>query len=335
MKHLAVYVSAGLLLAQAAAGDYAERPEVADYVDEVVTEHGFDRAWVNGVFAGAKRSEAVLKSISRPAEKAKPWHAYRDIFIIPKRVALGAEFWREHGDTLARAEAEYGVAADVVVAIIGVETYYGDYMGSHRVIDSLATLAFDYPPRSSFFRGQLTQFLLLVQEEKRDPFSAMGSYAGAMGYGQFIPSSYRDFAVDFDGDGVRDIWENKVDAIGSVANYFAVHGWRGESPAVVRVALADAAAAGGVDAVVNQGLDLNHTVSELRELGVTGAESLPGHAKAALYRMAAADGDQYWLAMHDFYVITRYNRSAMYALAVLQLAGEIRKAYEASENSPG
>ena len=307
-----------------ASGDYATRPEVLKYVDELVDAHGFDRYWLRGVLATASKNDDVLARISRPAEKALKWHQYRRIFLTDERIEGGADFWREHAAVVERAANEFGVRAEIIVAIIGVETYYGRHKGTFPVMDALATLAFDYPRRAKFFTGQLTEFLLLVREEAQDPFAFKGSYAGAMGYGQFIPSSYRSFAVDFDGDGKRDIWRNIPDAVGSVANYFARHGWRNDDAVAVRVELEDPA----LDALANKGLDLEHTVGELRRRGMTGATGLPANAKAALYRMDTKDGVEYWLALHDFHVITRYNRSAMYALAVLQLSDAIGRAHQ-------
>ena len=330
----ALPVLAAIVLLQTPLGanaDYASRPEVQAYLDEISARHGFSRQWLSGVLAGAERKDSIIEAISRPAEKAKPWHEYRGIFVTDERTKAGVDFWKEHGVAVAAAEERYGVAAEVVVAVIGVETYYGRYLGRYRVVDALSTLAFDYPRRASFFKGELTEFLLLVREGGHDPFAPMGSYAGAMGYGQFIPSSYRAYAVDFDGDGVRDIWTNKTDAIGSVANYFAEHGWRGQGPAVLRVELEDPA----LDEVANAGLELEHTVGALRDRGVAGIDSLPAEARAALFRMQTVGGDEYWLALHDFYVVTRYNRSAMYALAVLQLAGEIRRHFDSLVVSDG
>ena len=320
-----------LLTPQTATADYASRPEVQAYLDELSARHGFSRQWLSDVLAGAERKDSIIEAISRPAEKAKPWHEYRDIFVTDERIAAGVDFWHEYGDTVAAAQEQYGVAAEVVVAVIGVETYYGRYLGRYRVIDALSTLAFDYPRRARFFKGELTEFLLLVREGGHDPFAPMGSYAGAMGYGQFIPSSYRAYAVDFDADGVRDIWTNKADAIGSVANYFARHGWRGQGPAVLRVGLEDPT----LDEVANAGLELEHSVGALRARGMTGIDALPPDTRAALFRMQAVDGDEYWLGLHDFYVVTRYNRSAMYALAVLQLAAEIRRQFDAVAVSDG
>ena len=320
-----------LVIPFTAVADYASRPEVQTYLDELSARHAFSRQWLSGVLAGAERKDSIIEAISRPAEKAKPWHEYRGIFVTDERIVAGVDFWHEHGDTLAAATEQFGVAAEVVVAVIGVETYYGRYLGRYRVIDALSTLAFDYPRRARFFKGELTEFLLLVREEGHDPFKPMGSYAGAMGYGQFIPSSYRAYAVDFDADGVRDIWTNKVDAIGSVANYFARHGWRGQGPAALRVELEDPT----LDGLANAGLELGHTIGDLRDRGVTGTDALAVDARAALFRMQAVDGDEYWLGLHDFYVVTRYNRSAMYALAVLQLAAEIRRRFDAHAASDG
>ena len=244
--------------------DYSGDPDVAEYVDGLVSSHGFGRDWLTRVFVGATKQESIIEAMSRPAEKVKPWHEYRKIFVTDQRIEAGIVFWQRHREAVAAATKQYGVAGEVVVAIIGVETFYGRYLGSHRVIDALATLAFDYPRRAQFFENELTEFLLLVREEGKDPFEPMGSYAGAMGFGQFIPSSYRAYAVDFDDDGRRDIWTNETDAIGSVANYFARHGWRGRGPAALQVGLADPTVA----ELADQGLELHKTVGEWRDRGV-------------------------------------------------------------------
>ena len=321
----------GLALAMAvtcagvAVADFDERPEVRDYIEEVVARHGFDQAALLTLFRSAERKGDILATISRPAER-KPWHEYRRIFVTPTRIREGIEFWRANEDTLRRVERLYNLPPEVTVAIVGVETRYGRNVGSFRVLDSLATLAFDYPPRSSFFRGQLTEFLLLAREERIDPLAMKGSYAGAMGYGQFIPSSYRNFAVDFDGDGTRDIWTNVTDALGSIGNYFARHGWRGDGPAVLRVEVEAPVA----DEDVNRGLKPDYDAQQLKQLGVI-SDGVPPGAKAALFRMEGDQGTEYWLGLHDFYVITRYNRSRLYALAVWQLGQEIRSGKERTE----
>lgn len=319
----------GALWATPAWSNYLDRAEVRQYIDELATEHGFSQDWLNDIFAAAQKSDEIVARISRPAEKALEWHRYRRIFITEKRIDGGVEFWNANRPAIAAAQRQYGVAEEMIVAIIGVETSYGDVLGRHRVIDALSTLAFDYPRRAAFFKGQLTEYLLLVREEELDPLAIKGSYAGAMGYGQFIPSSYRAYAVDFDNDGTRDIWANKTDAIGSVANYFAEHNWRGTGPVAVQVQIPDAQVAESA----NAGLDLTRTAGELRGLGVTGLAAIADDEPAALYRMALQDETQYWVGLHDFYVITRYNRSAMYALAVLQLSQAIRARYDADGGS--
>ena len=314
-----------LLLYGPVSADYSAREDVGAYVDELVLAHGFGREALLETFSGARHQPRIVEAISRPAERALKWYQYRGIFLKEERIAGGIEFWADNTAALETAEASFNVAPEYVVAIIGVETYFGRVMGSHRVLDALSTLAFDYPPRAGFFRNELTEFLLLAREERRSPSELKGSYAGAMGYGQFIPSSFRHYAVDFDGDGTRDIWTNTTDAIGSVANYFARHGWRGEGEVVLRVTASGAEA----EKAANTGLALNRTVTDFRELGVA-IPGVDGEANAALFRMELENGVEYWLALHDFYVITRYNRSAMYALAVHQLSQAIKARRDAS-----
>ena len=321
----------GVAICAPSVADYRERPEVREYMAELTATHGFSADWLDNVFAAAQKSDDIIARISRPAEKALEWHQYRRIFLTEKRIDGGVEFWAANQAAIAAAQQAFGVAEEMIVAIIGVETSYGDVLGRHRVIDALATLAFDYPRRASFFKGQLTEFLLLVREESMDPFAIKGSYAGAMGYGQFIPSSFRAYAVDFDDDGKRDIWTNKTDAIGSVANYFAVHDWRGTGPVAVPVQVTNQAVADSA----NAGLDLTRTAGELRGLGVAGLDGIDDAEPAALFRMVAEDETEYWLGLHDFYVITRYNRSALYALAVLQLSQAIRQRYDAASAAQG
>ncbi|MFU8815961.1 MAG: lytic murein transglycosylase B, partial [Pseudomonadales bacterium] len=258
-----ILVLAGLLLAAAGVrADYSERADVRAYVAQLVAEHGFAADELMELFAQGERKQNILDAIARPAERVLKWHEYREIFLGEPRISQGVEFWNEHEEVLAEAERVFGVAAEYVVAIIGVETRYGRVMGSHRVLDALLTLGFDYPPRADFFRRELTQFLLLTREEGRNPVELMGSYAGAMGYGQFISSSYRAYAVDFDGDGLRDIWANTHDAIGSVANYFARHGWRAGEPVVLPAQWRG----DGDDGIATQNLELRHTVADLAAL---------------------------------------------------------------------
>jgi len=319
-------LGAGLavIAAGAAQADYTQREDVRAYMTEVAAEHDFATAELQAILGGAERRQSILDAISRPAERVLKWHEYREIFLKEPRISQGLEFWAQNAETLERARMRYGVAPEFVVAIIGVETRYGRVTGSYRVIDALMTLAFDYPPRSPFFRGELTQYLLMTREEGFDPAALKGSYAGAMGYGQFIPSSFRAYAVDFDADGRRDIWSNRIDAIGSVASYFARHGWVADGPVAVRAELNGVPVA----AVSNESLDLDFTVAGLRELGVT-VDRLSGQDAAEVFVMDGAEGTEYWVGLNNFYVITRYNRSRMYALAVYQLAQEIKAQREA------
>ena len=305
---------------------YIERAEVRAYIRQIAQEHDFDEHHLRGVLARAQHRADIIEKISRPAEKAWTWARYRRLLVDPGRVQKGMEFWRTHEHALQRAAAEYGVAPQIVVAILGVETRYGEVMGDFSVLDALATLGFDYPPRAEFFRGQLTELLLLAREEGKDPAGLLGSYAGAMGFGQFIPSSYRDFAVDFDGDGLRDIWTNPTDAIGSIANYFARHDWQGAGRVAVRVP--EPRAAARAEQIANRGLKPDLSAAQLRDYGIV-ADGLTRQEKAALFRLEGEHGIEYWLGLHDFYVITRYNRSHMYALAVYQLSEEIKAGRDA------
>jgi membrane-bound lytic murein transglycosylase B len=298
---------------------YAEHPAALSLIDELVTDEGFSRDELEAVFASATRQDSILEAIARPAEKTKPWYDYRKIFVTDKRERQGIEFYREHRETLARAAEETGVPPEVIVSIIGVETYYGRITGGFRVIDALSTLAFDYPKRSPFFTRELRHFLLLAREQGVDPLDLKGSYAGAMGYGQFMPSSYRSYAVDFDGDGLADIWNNPVDAIGSVANYFQRHGWRSGDPVVVAATVE----AGVDDAWFNDGLKPKYTIAEFVRAGIEPTRPLEPEREATAMKFELEDGYEHWLGLHNFYVITRYNHSAMYAMSVWQLAGKI------------
>jgi membrane-bound lytic murein transglycosylase B len=262
--------------------------------------------------------------MARPAERVVPWHEYRNIFLTEERIAAGVRFWTEHAATLERVAERYRVAPEMIVSIVGIETYFGTRMGRYRVLDALATLAFAYPPRSSFFTSELESFLLLTREEEVDPTAALGSYAGAMGAGQFIPSSYRAYAVDADADGKRDLWSNWNDVFGSVANYFARHGWRSGEP-VMHPASRSEQFAGPEP---RNSLDLDGTVGSVAEQGYVFSTTLPPDAPAAAYSFeAAGGGSEYWVGYHNFHVVTRYNRSTKYALAAHQLAEAIRSRY--------
>ena len=272
--------------------------------------------------AQAQLRQEILDTIARPWE-AKPWHRYRPLFVTPERVRDGVAFWQLHAKTLARAEQRYQVPASLIVAIIGIETFYGRQMGRHSVLDSLYTLGFHYPARAEFFAKEFAQLVLLAREEKWSLTRLKGSYAGAMGMGQFMPSSYRHYAVDFDGDGKRDLFANPADAIGSVANYFAEHRWRwGES--VVEPALIGLAPVG---TLLGPDPELRQQWAELAAAGIELATTLAPETPVKLLALEQADGPEYWVARHNFYVITRYNRSPLYAMAVHQLSQAIQDAY--------
>lgn len=300
-------------------GDYAGYSAAARLVDKLVREEGFNRAYLEGVLSRVERQPWIidLMNKAKPRKSTGPtgaWTRYRAKFLTADNIANGVSFWRRHESTLRRAQAEYGVPPEYVVAIIGVETRYGGYTGKDRVIDALATLAFDYPRRSEFFTGELEAFLIMSRGEGFDPFKPRGSYAGAMGLGQFMPSSFHQWAVDFDGDGKRNLW-NAVDAIGSVANYFASHGWREGEPVAVR-----ARASGSNARAMAAGYDTSYSLDALSRDGIVSIARLDEDGKVSLIRLDAKGGYEYWLGLKNFYVITRYNHSNYYAMAVHQLA---------------
>lgn len=282
-------------------------------------KHDYDRDQLSAILAKAETQEGILTAISKPAEKMLAWHEYRDIFLTDERIRAGADFWKEHRDALQRISAETGIPCETLVGIIGVETYFGRITGNYRVLDALATLAFDYPPRSSFFMRELEEFLLLVQEEELDATDPTGSYAGAMGAPQFMPSSFRAYAVDSSNDGKRDIWSDWEDVIGSVANYFVKHGWKREAPVAARASLGST----WEGEVPQNTLTPSETVDSLSRRGVLFAANLSGDHASQLLTLEGEDGDEHWVGFHNFFVITRYNRSVMYALAVYQLGEQI------------
>jgi membrane-bound lytic murein transglycosylase B len=295
------------------------RADVKQFIDSMVSKHDYDKRALKQMLREAKSQDKILEAISKPAEKTKSWDEYRAIFITEQRITAGAEFWREHKAELKRISEETGVPCEILVGIIGVETYFGRITGGYRVIDALTTLAFDYPPRSKFFRRELEEFLLLVREESIEASDATGSYAGAMGAPQFMPSSFRAYAVDSSSDGKRDIWTNWSDVIGSVANYFVAHGWQQSKEVVTRATLTN----GWHGETPENSLKPAETVSSLSQQGVLFATDLPNDHESQLLLLNGPDGDEYWVGFHNFFVITRYNRSVMYALAVHQLGQEI------------
>jgi membrane-bound lytic murein transglycosylase B len=300
----------------------SSRDDVQSFIDEMTRTHGFDRDSLLKLFKTVESKKSILDAMSRPAERVTPWHEYRERFVVPRRIAEGAQFWTTHAKRFDAMDDEDLALA--VVGILGVETSYGRITGRFRVIDALATLAFDYPPRSSFFRKELQEFLLLTREEAVDPTRVMGSYAGAMGAAQFIPSSYRKFAVDSDGDGKRDLWSSWDDVIGSVANYLVVHGWRKGEPVVVPATVE-------IDALAKidtSQLALNETAQSLRAKGVHFEADVADDAPALLVIAEGKNGPEYRVGFTNFYVITRYNRSTKYAMAVHDLGRAVRGSME-------
>lgn len=318
-------ISAFSLFSLNSYGDYSDHELAIRFIDEMVEEEGFDRAELQTLFEQAEKKQSIIDAISRPAERTLTWGEYRKIFLKEKRIQGGTKFWSENRQVLDAAEAKYGVPAEIIVSIIGVETYYGGNTGSYRVVDALSTLAFDYPKRAPFFRSELKHFLILAREQGQSPLALKGSYAGAMGLGQFMPSSYRAYAADYDEDGFIDIWASHSDAIWSVANYLKRHGWLDGKPITTRANLVSEYDSD----VINNGLKPSLNLAELGEAGVFPLrDGLPGEAMATAMELEGGNGTEHWIGLHNFYVITRYNHSKLYAMAVFQLAEEIRDRYQ-------
>ena len=304
----------------------AEHPGTDEFVQRATSEYGLSETEVRALLAEAEYKQSIVDAISRPAE-GKPWHQYRKIFLTDRRLSQGIEFWKENKELIAKASKQFGVDEEVIVAIIGVETSYGRNTGGYRTIDALVTLGFYYPQnlssdRSPFFSSELMNYFQLANEENLPAEEITGSYAGAMGMGQFMPSSYREYAVDFDGDGGRDLWRSTPDVVGSVANYLSRHGWQPGKPVTHRARASQNAAFD----MISSNLKPTLTVAEWREKGFTSSSELAPDLPAAVLKLVEKDRNSYWLTFKNFYVITRYNRSPRYAMAVYQLSQEIKKA---------
>jgi len=306
---------------------YAAHDSTRAFIDEMVERHGFARGELEAVFAQARFQPAIVRAMTPSVPGQRSWINYRRNAVNPLRIDAGVEFWQTHAATLARAERDFGVPADIVVGIIGVETMYGRNTGNWRIIDALSTLAFDYPRRAEFFRGELEQFLLAARESGFDTLGVRGSYAGAMGIPQFMPGSYRRFAVDFDGDGRRDLFSSPADAIGSVANFLGEHGWtRGE--AVAFPARADSNA---WRSVADGGIQPNRRMAELAAAGVATGTPIDPDVPVVLVELDAPNAPPaLWVGFRNFYALTRYNRSSFYAIAVLELGTAVRAVLPAS-----
>ena len=319
--------------AHKAATNYAHHPAAQDFIREMVERHGFVERELQKVFAHAQRQPAILEAIKPPSSpRQRSWSRYRAMFVNEGHLDAGARFASEHAQALARAEQEYGVPAEIIVAIIGIETYYGRNTGKWRIIDALSTLAFDYPPRAEYFRSELEAYLLFVREADLDVMGIRGSYAGAIGIPQFMPNSYRRWAVDFDGDGTPRLRTSPVDAIGSVANFLRQHGWVPGEP----IAFAADPAGADAAALLAEGIKPQRSLAQLTAMGVAirapeaGAPAGTPDALAALIELETPDAPtEYRVGLQNFFTITRYNRSSFYASAVMDLAAGLRPAVRA------
>lgn len=321
-----VCASAFLVCSHSANAKVATQDNTADiqaFINTMVKKHQFDKAYLSNLLLDAKPNNDILASIKRPWE-AKPWYQYHPIFLTEKRTQKGVEFWQQHEATLARAEKELGVPAEIIVAILGVESFFGTYKGKHKVLDSLFTLGFYHPPRATFFRKELEAFFVLARDEKLPVTEVMGSYAGAMGWGQFISSSYQHYAIDFDGDGIRDLLNNPVDAIGSVANYFKRNGWKTNQPVAFPAEISDST---NTNKLLSKSLKFKHHWQDLQLQNVTISDksvTLSADDSVKLLEFKQESAKEYWVGLHNFYVITRYNHSPLYAMAVYQLSQNIK-----------
>lgn len=332
----AIFLAWGVVTGQSFALDangkkYSERADVMAFINTMVKEHGYEKKALFELFGGVQHQAQVIEAYKKPAERALSWKRYQKIFVKPKRIELGVEFWRKHADVLARAEQDTGVPAEMIVAIIGVESRFGSHKGKNKVLDSLTTLAFDREKRSDFFKRELQEFLLLCQEQGFDPKQLTGSYAGAMGVPQFIASSYRAYAVDYDKDGKIDLFNSVDDVVGSVANYFQRHGWQAGARVVSVVQPTSYAVDKLASGKGRYGLKPEKTAAEFIKLGWLAEPNVPNEEKLTLLEFDD-EADGYYLFGHkNFYVITRYNQSSMYALAAYQLAQQIKLKYKTNK----
>lgn len=311
-------------------GDYAGYPALETFIEALVERDGFSGAYLKGLFSDVHRKTWTIEYMNRekPTVRQKPggWSRYRAKFLDARHIEAGTEFWRRHRATLERAEATYGVPPEIILGIMGVETLYGANVGRHRVIDALTTLAFDYPRRADYFKDELRHLLIMAREEGFDPARPQGSFAGAMGLGQFMPGSFLEYAVDFDGDGRRDLW-NPVDAIGSIAHYFQSFGWEPGAP-VERPLLARPGANG-----LEDGFETHYSLEDLARHGLRPEGAIPPKSGPfSLLRLSTTAGDEFRLGFKNFYVITRYNHSTYYAMAVYELGQAIARRVSGSRS---
>ena len=323
---LLALVALSVSCAAQAGGGYATRPEITEFIAELHERHGFDTEELQRLFGQAQMLPSVIKYILPPSTpRQRSWRAYRPRYIDGTRITAGIDFWRRHETAIKAASAQYGVPPEIIVSIIGVETVYGRNVGNFQTFSALTTLAFDYPPRAELFRRELAELLLLAREGGRDVREFRGSYAGALGLPQFLPSSWRKYAVDFDGDGSIDLFASPADAIGSVARFLNEHGWAAGAPVAQRVSAID----GDIKPLLDSGIEPLLNTDEAESLGVRTATTAPPATRYALIDLVTPDEPtEYWLGFQNFYVITRYNRSSFYAMSVYQLGEALRNAWE-------
>jgi len=310
------------LLASPVLSAVEENDRLYHFIENMANKHQFDRDKLKQLLDQVEIKQSILKAISRPAE-GMPWYKYRKIFLTDSRIKGGVKFWQQNQQVLTEVEQQYGVPAEIMIAIIGVETRYGQNTGSYRVIDALSTLGFAYPKRSKFFLSELENFLILARQEKMNPLEPVGSYAGAMGMPQFMPSSYLSYAADFDQDGKRDIWNNTGDVLASIANYFNRHHWQKGEPVAFKVE----ASGEQWKKALTKGLKPDVSVKQLKGWQVRVPESLADDVRVKLLDFEQPEGQDLWVGLNNFYVITRYNHSPLYAMAVYQLSQAIAREY--------
>lgn len=305
-------------------GDYASYPAAERFIDKMVAQHGFSREYLYGLLSQAQRKQWTIDYMNREKPTVTPrpggWTRYRAKFLDELHISAGAAFWSRHARALDRASEQYGVSPEHILGIMGVETIFGANLGSHRIIDALTTLAFDYPRRAEYFEGELESFLIMSRSQQQDPSRPKGSFAGAMGLGQFMPSSFLKYAVDFDGDGRKNLWDPE-DAIGSIAHYFAEFGWRPGEPVV-----SPAIVVGHQVQGLKNGFDTRYSLATLASYGIRPKLDFPAE-EVSLLRLSTTQGDDYYVGYPNFYVITRYNHSTYYAMAVHQLGRAIKQRY--------
>lgn len=298
-------------------------PAVTAFIEEFAAAHQFDRGQLQRWFAQSRVQHGILRAMANPTT-ALPWHAFRATHVTAARIREGLAYWQRYAAPLARASAEYGVPEELIVATVGIESFYGRLAGTSKVFDALVTLAFNYPPRAERFRGELAEFLLMSRELNFDPLHIKGSYAGALGVPQFLPSSYRRHAIDFDGDGKRDLW-NHSDAIGSIANYYKNYGWRPGEPVLSALEQSADMPTDELKTLHDRGINPHATVAAIRRAGGSPESPVADDLLAAVFSADTGAGTRYWMGFNNFYVITRYNRSVNYALAVHEIAQELHR----------